>query len=445
MHIRHKILMAGLVGLMSLTVSGYSQASDPLIDKLVEKGILTVKEANTLREETDKGFQQAFQVKTGMPDWVKGWRLNGDFRGRYEGFFRNDPSFVDRNRFRYRLRAGLTFDLLEDIEVGIRVASGEPAGGPIGFTGGGDPVSGNTTLGNNGSKKFMYLDMVYAKWVGLKTADTTGTITFGKMENPFEFPSTMVFDKDYTPEGLAFDLSYNLNEKHNFKFVGAGFVLDEAGGTSRDAYMLGVQARWNAAWKENLTTTLGVASLNVLNPQTLTTAAVPNQGAGNTRTAGGSLVNNYQPIYTDADITWKKESFPFYTGAFPITLSGDYMYNPGAQQDNQGYSIGLTLGKSGKKGLWDFNYRWTELQADAWYEEFPESDFGAVYAAAPAGGAAGYQYGANIRGHWFKLGYSPTDSVTLSVAYFLTELISENTPGSGSSVGRIQVDAVVKF
>jgi hypothetical protein len=86
------------------TPAARGQSSDALIDKLVEKGILTVKEANDLREEADKDFTRAYSVKSGMPDWVTALKLNGDFRGRFEGFSTDNEAFVARNRWRYRLR-----------------------------------------------------------------------------------------------------------------------------------------------------------------------------------------------------------------------------------------------------------------------------------------------------------------------------------------------------
>jgi hypothetical protein len=69
----------------------HAQSADALIDKLVDKGILTVKEAKDLREEADKGFTSAYQAKSGMPDWVTAFKLNGDFRGRYDGIFNPEP------------------------------------------------------------------------------------------------------------------------------------------------------------------------------------------------------------------------------------------------------------------------------------------------------------------------------------------------------------------
>ena len=116
--------------------SAHGQSSDALIDKLVTKGILTVDEANELREEADKGFNSAYQVKTGLPDWVTSMRIGGDFRARYESFTSGDERWSDRHRFRYRVRPGIVATIKDNFEVGLRLTSSEPVGN---F--GGDPSS----------------------------------------------------------------------------------------------------------------------------------------------------------------------------------------------------------------------------------------------------------------------------------------------------------------
>src|SRR6266436_1210791 len=103
-----KLIAGLLLAAAASVVKLQAQSADALINKLVEKGILTVKEANELREEAEKDFSQAFSVKSGMPDWVTALKFNGDFRGRYEGFFVDNDAFVDRSRFRYRVRFGIT-------------------------------------------------------------------------------------------------------------------------------------------------------------------------------------------------------------------------------------------------------------------------------------------------------------------------------------------------
>ena len=74
----------GAVAGMALMINGHAQSVDGLLDKLVDKGVLTVKEANDLREESDKNFSTAYAAKNGMPDWVTSLRFNGDLRLRYD-------------------------------------------------------------------------------------------------------------------------------------------------------------------------------------------------------------------------------------------------------------------------------------------------------------------------------------------------------------------------
>ena len=105
--LRLAVLLA-IAGSATLGARLQAQSSDALIDKLVEKGILNVNEANQLREETDKDFNKAYSSKSGMPEWVTALKINGDFRGRVEHFNAEDPLFTSRTRFRYRARIGIT-------------------------------------------------------------------------------------------------------------------------------------------------------------------------------------------------------------------------------------------------------------------------------------------------------------------------------------------------
>ncbi len=436
---------AGAVLLLASAGHVRAQSADALIDKLVSKGVLTVKEANDLREESDKNFTSAFAVKTGLPDWVNGYKLSADMRARYESFYGQNPAFVDRQRFRYRLRVGATATLMDNFEAGFRLTSSEASG-----SFGGDPISGNTSLADNGSKKFVFIDLAYGKWSPLHTRQWAGSITVGKMENPFVFPSTMMFDRDYTPEGAAGQLSYAINDQHSLKLNSGAFILDELSASGSDPWLAGVQLHWDAAWSSHLATTVGVGGFWIANPKNLINGNVPNINRGNTRDGKGAPAFGFNPVYVDAGATYTLTKFPFYPGAFPINVSADYLNNPGSPKDNQGCSAGLLLGKAGKKGTWELAYRYEFLEGNAWYEEFPESDFGAYYQVQqPNAGftapGAGYGSGTNVRGHWIKLSYSPYDSITLSAACFFTELINPSPAGSQTDMTRAQVDVVWKF
>src|SRR5690349_17094192 len=89
-------LTLGTVWLLTIfggTYQSQAQSADALINKLVEKGVLTVKEGNELREETEKNFNDAYATKSGMPEWVQQLKFSGDVRTRYEGFY-SDATWV---------------------------------------------------------------------------------------------------------------------------------------------------------------------------------------------------------------------------------------------------------------------------------------------------------------------------------------------------------------
>lgn len=437
---------AGTLAATTCATNTQAQSADALLDKLVDKGILSQKEANELRDESDAGFRKAYQVKSGMPDFVTALKINGDFRGRVDHFESENENFVDRIRYRYRLRLGVVATLNDNLEAGVRLTSSDPSG-----SFGGDPISGNSTMQDNGSKKFVYLDMAYGKWSFLNTRPVTAAVTVGKMENPFIF-SDSVFDNDYTPEGVAFNFTHRLNDEHTLKLNAGAFLLDELGGDSKDPYMYGVQVRWDAAWSKKVATTMGLAALNIVNEQSLTNGAVPAVNRGNTRNPGtGVLANNFNPIVVDAAVTYTFEEAPLYNGAFPIKFAGEYMNNVAISDRNQGWQAGVTLGKAGKKGLWELAYRYKYSEADVWFEEFADSDFGAYYAGTlpNSGSGAGYGAGTNLRGHVAKLSYSPFDALTLSAAYYRANVLHQAPTAGGvdrnSDTGRLIVDAVWKF
>jgi hypothetical protein len=443
-------LFAGATALMALTPNIHAQSSvDALLNKLEQKGVLTVDEARELRAENDTNsladFNTAMNSRFPMPDWVTGYKLSGDFRGRFDDLTTDNPATADRMRWRYRLRAGLTISLKDDLEVGFRLASGEPANSSN--TTGGNPLSNNSTLQDDGTKKFLYVDTAYGKWTAINNGTWMLSGTFGKMDNPFQL-TPMVFDPDLTPEGGALQGSYKINDKNSLVFNGAAFVLDEEKTSSHDPFMYGAQLIWNANWTSRLLTSLGIAAFDIVNKESLTTGNVPYINQGNTLNVTGSLVNNYNPIIADASVTYKLDSFPLYNGAFPIKLAGEYMDNPGASSDNKGYWGGVTLGKSGKKGQWDVSYRYEYLESDAWFDQIVDDDNVGYYGVSPFGapvGSIGFYGGTDVKGHLIKANYSITDALTFTFTCYMNELINPIPTGSKSDDMHVMADLMWKF
>jgi hypothetical protein len=342
----------------------------------------------------------------------------------------------DRNRFRYRLRLGITAALTDNLDFGLRLGSGEVNG---------DPISLNQSMQDNGSRKPIGLDLAYLRWSPINRGDLSVSLSGGKIENPFVL-SELVFDPDYTPEGAAQQFVYNLNGNHALKLNVGEFVLDELSASSLDPYLLGVQLRWEGVLSKRIGATLGLTGLGILGRQGLKTGNVPDVSQGNTRLADGNLVYNYTPVVGDAALTYTFESFPMYAGPFPVRVGAEFAHNPGAPSQNRGWDAMLAFGKAGKRRTWELAYKYKVLEGDFWFEELVDSDFGAYYKSTPVGGrGSGYQAGTNTRGHVMKASYSPYDALTLSATYYLAEAVKPFPAHSGSTIGRLQVDAVLKF
>lgn len=430
---------AGATALVALSPQAQAQSADALIDKLVDKGILTVDEAKDLRDEADKNFNTAFQTKTGMPDWVTGYKISGSVRGRYEQFSGDNQAMIDRTRLRYRLLFGVTVNMLDNMEAGFRLGSGDAKGS------GGNPLSQSSTFTGNWSDKNIYIDTAYGKWTAINSGGWLLSTTVGKMENPFNF-TYMVFDPDLTPEGAVLQGGYTFNDKQNIACTGGAFVLQELAASTHDPFLWGGQIQWNSKWTEKWSSSLGVGAFAIVSPEQLTAANALTINQGNTRyqynqaVPGGTttvtaLRYGYTPIIADASVTYTLESFPLYTGTFPIKLSGEAMNNPSAPKDNNGYWVGVTFGKSGTKKTWDISYRYEYLGADAWYDQLTDDDNGAYYVPDNLGSStsfyngnhiasSGWYGGTNIKGHLVKFNYSFTDSLTFTVSAYLSDLIT---------------------
>jgi len=440
-------IFAGATALMALTPNTHAQTSvDNLLNKLEQKGILTPNEADELKAENATNsvadFNQAMNARFPISDWVTSYKLYGDFRGRLDDVSTDTPFTAghDNNiRLRYRLRAGLIVNMKDNLQLGFRLGTGDaPAASN---TTGGNPLSNNTTLQGNASKKNIYVDTAYGKWTPINDDTWMVAATIGKMDQPFQ-ESYMVFDPDYTPEGAALQATYNLNDQNSVAFNSAAFVLDQF--NTRGPFMYGGQIIWNAKWTPKIASALGVAAYDIVDKENLKTTYDSN--LGNTLTAGG-YTYDFNPIVGSASVTYTLDQFPLYPGAFPIKLAGEYMDNPGAGSNNKGWWGGVTFGKSGKKGAWDISYRYQRLEADAWWDQIVDDDNIAVTPTTPAvtpetGVAAG---GTNIKGHLVKFDYSIFDSLTFSFTCYINDLINNPVPSAKTGSVHAMADLMWKF
>src|SRR5690606_6597470 len=119
-----RIVAAGLTASMLGGVMLAADA-DALIEKLVQKGILTSEEAQGLKKEAAEDIKSSVHDALGLPAWIEDVQFGGDFRGRYDSIAGDAPGVVTRNRFRYRLRVGMEARLADQFEVGFKLVSGD--------------------------------------------------------------------------------------------------------------------------------------------------------------------------------------------------------------------------------------------------------------------------------------------------------------------------------
>ncbi len=456
------------------------QSSDALLNTLLKKGVITEQEAKDIKAEASKEnqqqFNQAFSAKTGMPSWVNSYKLYGDFRGRYEGDRSENSVYLDRDRYRFRLRLGLNISMMDNFDVGFRLATGNPQFNNGGFLVGGQSITANQDLNSLDSRKFLWIDAAYAKWTPIKNKDWTVTGIIGKMDNPFQL-SNMIWDYDIAPEGAAIQVVYNINDQHALKANSGIFVLDEfnqenpSGGSTpaapvkptHDPYMFGSQLLFESKWTPKIDTSLGVAAFNIVHQESLSGLVQPFYNAGNSRDLNGYLLHHYDPIIGSAWATYKVDTGP--SVQLPIKVGGEYMHNPSAPSDrNTGYRAGITVGKAGRKNTWEVNYRYQRLEADAWYDALVDDDNRSFFASGVAYSPGqtpllfrglgpprkdnGLFGGTNVKGHQIVATYSFTDFANLSFIYYNNEgIITSSLAGvdTKSGASHFMVDLNWKF
>lgn len=389
------------------------------------------------------------------PDWLTGVTLLNDLRMRLDVAYAPDSDFVTRWRIRPRLRLGGIATLKDDWAIGFRLAS-TPT---VAKDSGGDPLSTNQTFEDNASRKPVAVDWAFARWAPIHTPRWTGSIALGKLENPPNFTED-VLDVDYTPEGLAEQLSFKLHPNHTASAYLGQYVLDELQFSSKDPLLFVEQLRLDSKWVKNLTTACTVSGLSITNPRSLTTANVPDSNHGNTRDAAGVLTNDYRLLIVDGSVTYDLDRAPLYKGRFPVKLYGEYIHNFGARRDNIGYAFGPSFGSVSQKnsqpgksqrGNWEISYRYQQLQADSNYEEVSASDNGAFYRSRPVGepGFGSFRptflNGLNIRGHAFRFAYAPADSLVLDIRVWRNGPIKVGSPGDKVQGVRMLTDLVWRF
>lgn len=335
-------------------------------------------------------------------DWAERIKWHGDFRYRFETID-NDRTDEDRNRNRIRARIGVTAQVTDDVKAGVALASGSD-----------DPVSSNQSLGGGGSTKGINLDMAFIDWSFAENLH----LVAGKTKNPFYKvgKNGLIWDGDYRPEGAH--VSYDNGTF--WAIAGYHFLESDNKGGDQDAEeMYGTQVGYKGAIADNMKVKVGASYFYI--PVEGSASFVDGDFFGNS-SVGGMHEFDYETLELFAELNTK-------IAGVKTTFFADYVKNSDADEDT-GFALGFKLGKAKNKGDWQFGYTYEDLEADAVFAAFTDSDFG--------GG------GTDVKGHKFNTAYAFSKNTSLSITYFDNEY-GEHTRSEELDFDRLQVDIKIKF
>jgi hypothetical protein len=419
------IVLMLAAALMLTPKIGTAGEIDLLVNKLVEKGILTPVEAQILLDETktEVAKQNAEGKNSALPKWVQTMKLKGDVRLRQQ-WQRDDNDDNGRSRQRVRYRLGVIANPHDDIEVGAGFASG-----------GTDPRSTNQTLEDTFESENINLDYAYAKWSALGNVDIYG----GKFKRKpvLWAPTDLLWDGDINPQGLSVHAEGDLGRAlggsmdifSDVWFNTGLWVLDE-NGTSGDQdplmhyYQAGMKNKAGMLDSKLALTYYGFEGVKG------TSFHTEHGGGNNTTCTGGVLCFDYDSIGVSAEVGINE---PF-GGALSLPIKrlaffGDYINNLSEASQDTGWALGFKIGdkKVKKQGQWQFKYIFANLDADAFLETFPDSDR--------------FNGETDVRSHEYALNYALKKNVIFGLDYYH----SKRMDLANTEQDLVQADILIKF
>lgn len=437
---------------MALTVcltNVRAQTADALINKLIEKGILTEKEAQDIKKEAGQ-TSLVSASKWRINDAIKSIGLFGDLRFRYEyrgaenvaGSGGTGSSYV-RERFRYAARIGLRGELFDDFYYGLRLeTSSNPRSPWVTF---GDDT-GTTPSAKNSDG--VNIGQVYVGW---KPTDWF-EMTVGKMPMPL-YVTPMIWDSDINPEGAVEKFKVPMGNYVELFGNFGQFVYQDTNPDSQlpssDTFLLA----WQLGANVKFTTNVALKVAPVI--YTYEGSGMRGGPLAGTFTGEGfrGLSTNTAAAYNQAGINDLQvleipAEVNFMAGPYKARVFGDFAYNlQGADRaraafaatqggtaplshaytgEDKAYQIGfgignlgLVYGQTSKKNTWEARAYWQHVEQYAADVNLLDSDF--------------MEGRGNLQGVYTALAYSFTDNIIGTFRYGYAQRINKDLGTGGNN------------
>lgn len=443
-------------------------ASDPVVDVLVEKGIVSAAEATKIEAEiaarrTNEVAQMSALAapKLKVADTFKNAQLFGDVRFRYE--YRGadniegaSPSTYYRERFRYAVRAGIRGDLFDDFNYGIRLETSTNPRSPW-STFGNNTTSGAVTPSDK-AQSGIGIGQVYLGWHPTSWYE----MTVGRMPMPL-YTTPMVWDSDINPEGAFEKFKFSTGNVDLFADFGQ-FDYQNPSSTSEvpsgDTFLLAWQFGANAKLDETTSAKIAPVLYTYTGRGTSGGLNLPYTGEGSATgtnpnyTGGAGLnqngINDLLILEVPAEFNFNINHTPL--GDLHARLFGDFAYNlEGASRadvaataaglphaytgDVKAYQVGFGIGPAGplygptqglvygstsKKHTWETRFYWQHVEQYALDPNLLDSDF--------------FEGRANLEGFYAAFAYSITDSIIGTLRYGHADRINNNLGTGGNNL-----------
>ena len=314
------------------------------------------------------------------------YSIKGDLRYRHET--QDKDSVQDKDRHRLRARIGVYGDVNDRVTFGTRLASGSSE----------NPISTNQDLTGEAESKKIWLDLAYFKIDSLLIDGVDAT--FGKMKQPWDNISDLLFDGDVNPEGISTEYNVSLNESTELAYQVGHFIL-ENNNTEDDVALNSAQVSLTKDISENVGLKAGLSYYDYVNMDSQT-------GENNTAGIDFNIVQGF------AELSLSQTSLP-------LTLFIDYAQNSEVDEEDVAWMSGVST----KSGDWSYAYNYRDVGIDSIYGNWSDSDF-------HGGGTGG-------SGHKFKVKYAMDKNLSAGATYFVTE------KEDGTEVNTLQLDLVSRF
>jgi len=348
---------------------------------------------------------QATADTTAAPWWTR-VTAGADFRARIEGFTQEDSPDRLRSRLRLRVSAGAAIN--DDLDVGVRLVTGNPA----------DPITANQTFTDWSVRKPITVDRAFMTYHPHSIPALR--LGAGKFEAPVRI-TNQILDDNLSWEGAYEQLSSSPTKQVKLKFTAVQSPMNELT-TGKDSYLFvesGQVGIENDRYKVGLT----ASSFAFTNPDPLAAAITDERlDARNTNrvnSLGTGFVSGFNLVDLIADATMETSRKDY-----PVTLTADFVKNLDAVGGNdKGLWIETQYGSAESLKTWSLGYTFSRIEEDAVLSPFLFDDM----------------LGTNATMHLASASYVPLRNTNVDLTFIFGKWITPRPGDNPNLLTRVQL------